>query len=539
MDILNMRINDLLKVDPESKVIYFMNQRVLIDDSISKGLLRKELIQIFGKYGAKNVLTRYGYAHGWRTAEMLKNKFPKLLGSSTGGAHLHILFGLFITTMLEQTDGTAGRPLIHSIIKNSYEAEQHLMHFGRSDEPVCWTLTGFASGYESFKHGRDVYFIETKCVGKGDDYCEIEGRFADQWGDAIHEQLPFYGMDSINDIMKELTDRICSTEKKLKKTQMHLHSLEMKKHAVEGMVIRSKMMQDIVNLAERTAKVCSPVLIAGDSGAGKEVLARYIHNNSSCSSCPFIAVNCGAFTDSLLESELFGHVKGAFTGADRDHKGLFEEAEGGTLFLDEIGETSPGMQVKLLRVLQEKEIRRLGENKARKINVRIISATNRCLEAEIKNGRFRKDLYYRLRVIELRIPSLKTRTEDILPLAHFFLKQASAEMKTDVTGFSPAAAEVMLKYEWPGNVRELQNAVQRAAALCESRLVSVSDLPPEIISPDNENDENTSFLTLEDMERSAIERALAYVKGNRKLAADRLGIGVATLYRKLKLYGLE
>ncbi|MCD8491109.1 MAG: sigma-54-dependent Fis family transcriptional regulator, partial [Geovibrio sp.] len=153
--------------------------------------------------------------------------------------------------------------------------------------------------------------------------------------------------------------------------------------------------------------------------------------------------------------------------------------------------------------------------------------------------RFRKDLYYRLRVIELRIPSLKTRTEDILPLAHFFLKQASAEMKADVTGFSPAAAEVMLKYEWPGNVRELQNAVQRAAALCESRLVSVSDLPPEIISSDNENDENTSFLTLEDMERSAIERALAYVKGNRKLAADRLGIGVATLYRKLKLYGLE
>ncbi|QAR33892.1 AAA family ATPase [Geovibrio thiophilus] len=539
MDILNMRINDLLKVDPDSKVIYFMNQRVLIDDSISKGLLRKELIQIFGKYGAKNVLTRYGYAHGWRTAEILKNKFPKLLNSASGGAHLHILFGLFITTMIEQTDGSGDEPLIHSIIKSSHEAEQHLLHFGRSDEPVCWTLTGFASGYESFKHGRDVYFIETKCVGKGDAYCEIEGRFADKWGDALKEQLPFYGMDSINDIMNELTDRICSTEKKLKKTQMHLQNLELKKHAVEGMVIRSKKMQDIVNLAERTAKVCSPVLIVGDSGAGKEVLARYIHNSSSCAACPFIAVNCGAFTDSLLESELFGHAKGAFTGADREHKGLFEEAEGGTLFLDEIGETSPSMQVKLLRVLQEKEIRRLGENKPRKINVRIISATNRCLETEIKNGSFRKDLYYRLRVIELNIPPLRARTEDILPLAHFFLKQASAEMKTDVTGFSPAAAEVLLNYDWPGNVRELQNAVQRAAALCESRLIGASDLPPEINAADAGGYENSSFRTLEDMERAAVEKTLVHVKGNRKLAADRLGIGVATLYRKLKQYGLQ
>jgi transcriptional regulator with PAS, ATPase and Fis domain len=346
-------------------------------------------------------------------------------------------------------------------------------------------------------------------------------------------------MDSINDILGELTNRICSTEKKLKKTQMHLQNLELKKYAVEGMVIRSKKMQDIINLAERTAKVVSPVLIVGDSGSGKEVLARYIHNNSPCAACPFIAVNCGAFSDSLLENELFGHAKGAFTGADRDHKGLFEEAEGGTLFLDEIGETSPSMQVKLLRVLQEKEIRRLGENKTRKINVRIISATNRCLETEIEKGAFRKDLYYRLRVIELNIPPLHQRSEDILPLAHFFLKQASTEMKTNVTGFSPAAAEVLLRYNWPGNVRELQNAVQRAAVLCDSKLVSAADLPPEISLADSSGYNGINLSTLADIEKIAIEKTLETVKGNRKLAAEKLGIGIATLYRKLKNYDIQ
>lgn len=539
MDILNMNINDMLKVDQKSKIISFLDQRVLIDDCIAKGLLRKELIQLFGKYGAKNVLTRYSYAHGWRTAEMLKNKHPDMFYGPNGGAHLHILYGMFITTFLEQTNGLGDKPIIHARINNSSEAEQHLLHFGKADEPVCWTLTGFASGYESFKHNRDVYFIETKCEGKGDDCCEMVGRFADKWGDALKEQLPFYGMDSINDIMHELSKRIYRTEKKLKKTQIVLKHLEQKKRVMEGMVIRSKVMQDLVSLAGRTAGTDTPVLITGDSGTGKEVLARYVHNNSVRSSSPFIAVNCGAFSDTLLETELFGHAKGSFTGADHDHKGLFEEAEGGTLFLDEIGETSPNMQVKLLRALQEKEIRRIGENKARKFNVRIISATNRCLENEIEKGNFRMDLYYRLRVIELKIPPLRTRTEDILPLAHFFLRQASQEMHREVTGFSSPAAEALLNYCWPGNVRELQNAVQRAAALCESKLVKVTDLPPEISISKNSILGVINFSSLKDIEKEVIAQTLEHFQGSRKQTAEKLGIGIATLYRKLKEYELN
>ena len=534
MDIRELQLKDLLQVDPETKIISFLDQRVLIGDSISRGLLRKELIQVFGEYGAKNVLTRYGYAHGWRTAEMLKSKYPSLFHGTNGGAHLHMLFGLVFTTEISETDGRGELPLIHARLEHSYEAEQHLLHLGKADEAVCWTLTGFASGYESFKRQKDVYFLETKCVGKGDDYCQIEGRYADRWGDTLKTQLPFYGMASTNDILQELTSRIHDTETRLKKTRYSLEHLERKKNYLEGMVVRSKAMQDVVDMASRTARINSPVLITGESGVGKEVLARYIHNTSSGRGNPFIAVNCGAFSESLLESELFGYVKGAFTGAERNHQGVFEEAEGGTLFLDEIGETSLRMQVKLLRVIQEKEIRRLGESGSRKVNVRIISATNRVLDKEVAAGRFRQDLYYRLRVIELAIPSLQKRAADILPLAHCFLKEAAAEMESIATGFSSSAAEALLQYHWPGNVRELQNVIYRAAALSDTKMIAEADLPPELRQSEKSSARPGEKRTLSQMEKEHIARTLEEVGGDKREAAKLLGIALATLYRKLK-----
>ncbi|MGE4317761.1 MAG: sigma 54-interacting transcriptional regulator [Deferribacterales bacterium] len=539
MDIAKMNISDMLQVDPTSETLFLLDQRVLINDSVSEGLLRRELIQIFGKYGAKNVLTRYGYAHGWRTAEMLSKRMPSLLNSPVGGASLHKLYGLFITTKLSESYGSGDEPLIKSIIHHSYEAEQHLLHFGLSEESICWTLTGFASGYESFKHNKDVYFIETKCIAKGDEHCEIEGRFADKWGDRIKSELPFYGMESTNDILKELSEQIKHTEKKLKKSLFSLKNVELKKKALDGMVVRSKPMTDLINLAERTGKVDTSVLITGESGVGKELLARYIHTCSKQNTKPFIAVNCGAFSDTLLESELFGHVKGAFTGADREHKGLIEEANGGTLFLDEIGETTPSMQVKLLRFIQEKEIRRIGENTPRKVNVRIISATNKCLEDEITKGNFRRDLFYRLKVIELKIPPLKSRSEDILPMAYSFLKQASQEMGTKVTGLSPDACQCMLSYDWPGNVRELKNVVQRACALCDSGTIECIDLPQEIQESMCSGRDHDRIRTLEELEKDHIERTLKMTKGDKKQTADILGIGIATLYRKLKSYGMD
>lgn len=531
-------LKDLLEVDEQTNILSCLGQRIIVADSISRGLLRRELIQIFGSYGAKNVLVRYGYAHGWRTAEMLKNKIPKLFYNTNGGAQLHMLFGLVYTTWMTEGSGVGDDPLIKSRLEHSYEAEQHLVHFGQSKEAVCWTLSGFASGYESFKRQREVYFIETKCVGVGDDYCELEGRYPDQWGDCLQDELPFYGMASTNDILSEISGQLLSTEQKLESTQKHLNTLESRVKAFKGMVIRSKPMQEIINLADRIARIPSPVVITGDSGVGKEVVARYIHSRSFNDEQPFIGINCGAFSEDLLESELFGHVKGAFTGAHRDHKGLFEEASGGTLFLDEIAETSPKMQVKLLRVLQEKEIKRVGESRSRKVDARIISATNHNLEEEVEKGNFRKDLFFRLKVMDLKIPALRDRTPDILPLAHQFLQNAREEMGVDVTGVTSEAADLLLRYDWPGNIRELQNVIYRAVALCDESKIVPANLPLELRTSQDNQTLPGRTATLEEMEKMHIENALKRNEDNKKVAAGQLGISLATLYRKIKAYNI-
>ena len=228
-------------------------------------------------------------------------------------------------------------------------------------------------------------------------------------------------------------------------------------------------MQQVVDLARRVAKVDSTVLITGESGSGKERIARLVHDESTRAAGPFVAVNCGAITETLLESELFGHARGAFTGATSDRPGLFEAANGGTLLLDEVGEVSPGMQVKLLRALQEREIRRVGENKSRRVDVRVLAATNRDLAHGVAGGTFRQDLYYRLKVVELHVPPLRERRDDVLPLARVLLADAALRMKRKISGLAPGAADQLLRYEWPGNVRELENAMERAVALARGQ----------------------------------------------------------------------
>jgi transcriptional regulator with PAS, ATPase and Fis domain len=284
------------------------------------------------------------------------------------------------------------------------------------------------------------------------------------------------------------------------------------------------------------AKVESTTLISGESGVGKEKIAHLIHAASPRAAGPFVGVNCGAVTETLLESELFGHARGAFTGADRDRPGLFEAAQGGTLFLDEVGEVSPGMQVKLLRALQEKEVRRVGETRARPVDVRVVAATNRSLEGEVAAGRFRKDLYYRLRVIELRVPPLRDRPDDVLPLARVFLAETAKRMDRKVTGFSARAADQLLRHDWPGNVREVQNAVEYAVALCAGSRVEVDDLPEELRTARPRAAASGATRPLAEVEREQILAAVERAGGNRTRAAQELGIGLATLKRKLKEY---
>ncbi|MDR3672789.1 MAG: sigma-54 dependent transcriptional regulator [Holophaga sp.] len=304
-----------------------------------------------------------------------------------------------------------------------------------------------------------------------------------------------------------------------------------------GMVARSPAMRQLINLARRVAKVDSTVLISGESGTGKERVAGLVHHASSRAPGPFIAVNCGAITETLLESELFGHVKGAFTGAMQERPGLFESANGGTLLLDEVGEVSPAMQVKLLRVLQEREIRRVGESTTRDIDVRVIAATNRELAQEIAEGRFRMDLYYRLHVVELSVPPLRKRREDILPLARILLLEAAARLGRPVSELTSRAADQLLRYPWPGNVRELENAMERAVALAQGGRAELEDLPEEVRQAIPVPLVSSPVKRLEAVEKEYILAVLDLNDGNQARTAEQLGIGSATLYRKLKSYG--
>ncbi len=308
-----------------------------------------------------------------------------------------------------------------------------------------------------------------------------------------------------------------------------------------GLVAKSPVMEKLVNLTRRVAKVDSTVLIVGESGSGKERIARLLHRESTRAQGPFIAVNCGAITETLLESELFGHSRGAFSGATQDRPGLFEAAQKGTLLLDEIGDITPGMQVKLLRVLQEREIRRVGENKNRTVDVRIVAATNRDLGQAVKDGTFRQDLYFRLNVVDLHVPALRERREDILLLAHIMLAKAAKQMNRKVTSISREAADQLLRYGWPGNVRELENVLERAVALslAPASRVELEDLPEEVrqVSPRQAAMEG-EVLPLEAVEKNHILAILELNHGNQTRTSEQLCIGSATLYRKLKSYGL-
>ena len=299
---------------------------------------------------------------------------------------------------------------------------------------------------------------------------------------------------------------------------------------------------EALSLAEAVARTESTVLITGESGTGKEVVARYIHDLSQRADSTFQSINCGALPEGLLESELFGHVKGSFTGAVRDKDGLFTSAAGGTFFLDEIGETTPATQVKLLRVLQHREVIPVGATEAVPIDVRIIAATNRDLEEEIKRGAFRRDLFYRLNVIAMHLPPLRDRKEDVPLLAESFLERSAVQRSETVKRLSDEAAEVLLNYSWPGNVRELENALERAVILSTGASIGVGALPERVSERRTESlvaDRVAPNPTLEVIEKAYILWVLQSEQGNKTRAADTLGIDPSTLHRKLARYGVE
>jgi len=305
---------------------------------------------------------------------------------------------------------------------------------------------------------------------------------------------------------------------------------------------KSKLFSDVMRLAEQVAPTESTVLIQGESGTGKEVIARYLHELSMRTEGPFLSLNCGALPESLLESELFGHVKGSFTGAVRDKQGLFAAARGGTFFLDEIGEMSPATQVKLLRVLQEREAIPVGGTEAIPVDVRVVAATNRDLEDDIKRGRFRTDLYYRLNVINIHLPPLRDRRDDIPIFVRAFLDHIAGERGEPPKQLAPDALEVIMVYDWPGNVRELENALERAVTLTKGESIPRSAIPDKIVDRKAEPlvaERQHHTPTLDVIEQAYILWVLQSEGGNKTRAAEVLGIDPSTLYRKLGRYGVD
>jgi DNA-binding NtrC family response regulator len=310
------------------------------------------------------------------------------------------------------------------------------------------------------------------------------------------------------------------------------------------MIGQSSPMQRVFDLIGRVAETETTVLITGESGTGKELVARALHTQSRRANGPFVAINCAAMPESLLESELFGHVKGAFTDARAARTGLFGKASGGTLFLDEIGEMPMGMQAKLLRALQERRVRPVGGDVEIGFDARIVAATNRDLETEVEEKRFREDLFYRINVVRIAIPGLRARTSDVLLLAQRFVERYASQNHARVAGISSGAAEKLLSYRWPGNVRELQNCIERAVALARTEQVSIEDLPDKVrdFTPSRvivDTEDPTELLPMDEVERRYILRVLEAVGGSKTMAAKVLGFDRRTLYRKLERYEQE
>ncbi|NNF08162.1 MAG: sigma-54-dependent Fis family transcriptional regulator [Candidatus Eisenbacteria bacterium] len=310
-----------------------------------------------------------------------------------------------------------------------------------------------------------------------------------------------------------------------------------KTHSTKEIIGKSESMLEVFTMVDKVAEAESTILISGESGTGKELIAREIHYRSRRANGPFVSINCGALPKELLESNLFGHMKGSFTGAFRDQMGLFQVAEGGTFFLDEIGEMQPDTQVKLLRALQEREIIPVGGTKPVKIDVRLVAATNADLEKAVREGRFRTDLFYRLNVIPLRLPSLRYRLDDVPILAnHFLSRYLGPEGPKRLT---KEALEVLMNYDWPGNVRELENIIERAVILCDGSLIDSRDLPEKVVRGDSAKGSlviDKPDLTLEELEREYILKVLKFTGWQKKRASEILGINASTLYRKLQAY---
>lgn len=537
----------LLRFDAKGGAVWLGDRRMVLTHTAGLAALRQDLVNSVGAEHARRLLTRMGYASGMCDAELAKKLRPKQSPEDAFlvGPQLHMLEGgARVTPIKLEIDVAAGK--FHGEFRwdHSWEAYAHRQHFGQVAEPACWTLLGYASGYTSAFMGRLILFKETTCAACGADHCHIVGKPIEEWPDGEAHRL-YFADDSLME--------------KLDALQLQFEAL---KSAIEptapvGKLVGSSLaFRKAYGLMEKVAQTQVTVLLTGETGVGKERFARSAHELSTRSAGPFVAVNCAALPSELIEAELFGVEKGAFTGAHAARSGRFERADGGTLLLDEVGELPLAAQAKLLRVLQEGEIERVGGESTRKVNVRLIAATNVDLEQAVQSGRFRRDLMYRLNVYPICIPPLRERRTDIEVLALSMLVRFSALHQKRIGGIGERAMRALQLHDWPGNVRELENLVERGVILTsQGGMIEVEHLFPNqpdtapttvdahgqlsALPSDTEMDLCARILdsgqSLPDLEASVLDFAVARAKGNLSEAARLLGLSRAQLaYRQKK-----
>jgi two-component system response regulator HydG len=527
--------------------IWLHEHRMLLVHAEAQASLRKELISTLGIDRARGLLLRMGYASGMRDAKLVNPASADDIEAFMTGPRLHALEGIVqVTPIRLELDRARGHFAGEFLWENSWEGTWHKRDFGIHTEPVCWTQIGYACGYTSAFMGRSILYKEVQCIGAGDKSCRIVGKPVEEWDDA-REHMRFFEAENIADQLVDLQTQVAQ----LRSTITERESLP------ADMVGESPGFRTAFGLLRKAAASQIAVLLLGETGVGKELCARYLHETGPRNSEPFVAVNCAAMPPELVESELFGVEKGAYTGASVSRPGRFERAHGGTLFLDELGDLPLSAQVKLLRVLQEGEMERLGDQRTRKVNVRLIAATNANLAQQVKEGRFRADLYYRLNAFQVSIPPLRERKEDIPHLAKRFLARFSTLHGKSGLVFSDKAKKALLDYPWPGNIRELQNTVERGVILApsgghveiEHLFTSYEDPGPQEIGLDRNgalavNEAGPvhqlcesvleGSISLDGLEEMLLQAAVDRAQGNLSSAARMLGITRPTLAYRLK-----
>jgi transcriptional regulator with PAS, ATPase and Fis domain len=419
---------------------------------------------------------------------------------------------------------------------DSFEVLKWRSHYSDpSMQPVCHILSGMISGYASAVLGSEVLVKELTCRAKGDKHCSFEGRPVDKWDIDPNEVREYFPIKELDQDLNHMRASIKQSFEDSVRQSAEIKQIKRqtpKPESNHGIIFRSEPMAQLLFLAEKVSPTNATVLIQGESGTGKEIIARFIHRHSNRESRPFLAISCAALPPNLLESELFGHVKGAFTGADTAKKGLMIEAGEGTFLLDEVGELSPDLQAKLLRALQEKEVRPVGGVKNIRIKTRIIASTNRDLKKMVDEGTFREDLYYRLAVFPLSVTPLRQRREDILLLARHFLDS----LHSNHPGFSPEAVRLMETHLWPGNVRELENCVEYATVLAGNNRIMSEHLPLSMVqaSKDPISSLAMDLPTHKELETRYTKLVLEHTGNNKTEASKILGVSVTTLWRRLK-----